>query len=143
MQILELDTSRDVRRKLIWCFFWANRKAIRSEGCAPFAIEKVMISAQTFMPEPGEILVLTPDLLKAVEADMASGKLVAFLIRMGGETFEIAFHQNLFSISTRRTKEMEVEIIESLKEDLKRGKPRICASFFQRLGIREAWVREP
>jgi hypothetical protein len=137
MQILALDTSRNARRNLLWCFFWANRKAIRTEGCAPFTIEKVTTSAQTFTTEPGKILALTASLLDAIEVDMAVGKSVAFTIKIGGETVEIAFHKDLLSVSTRRTKEMEEEIIECLKDDLKRGKRRICASFFQRLGIRE------
>jgi hypothetical protein len=137
MQILALDTSRDARRNLLWCFFWANRKAIRTEGCAPFAIEKVTTGAQTITPKPGEILTLTASLLEVIEADMVMGKSVAFAIKIGGETFEIAFHKDLLSVSTQRTKAIEEEIIECLKDDLKRGKQRICASFFQRLGIRE------
>jgi hypothetical protein len=136
MQILALDTSRDARRKVIWCFFWANRKAIRTEGCAPFIIEKVTTGAQTFTPAPGKHLALTPSLLATIEADMALGKPVDFTITMGGESFEIAFQQNILSVSTRRTKVIEEEIIACLQDDLKRGKQRICASFFQRLGIR-------
>jgi hypothetical protein len=136
MQILALDTSRDARRNLLWCFFWANRKAIRTEGCAPFVIEKVATGAQTFTLEPGKSLVLTASLLATIEADMGMGKPVAFTIKMGAETFEIAFHKDLLSVSTQRTKTIEEEIIECLKDDLKRGKQRICASFFQRLGIR-------
>lgn len=136
MQILTLDTSREARRNVLWCFFWANRKAIRTEGCAPFVIEKVTTSAQTFTPEPDKILTLTPSLLATIEADMAMGKSVAFTITMGRETFEITFHQDILTVSTRRTKAIEEEIMECLKEDLKRGKRRICASFFQRLGIR-------
>ncbi len=136
MQIIALDTSRDARRNVLWCFFWANRKAIRTEGCAPFTLEKVTTGAQTFTPEHGKRLALTPSLLATIEAEMGMGKPVAFTITMGGETFEIAFHQNLLSVATQRTKAMEEEIIACLQDDLKRGKRRICASFFQRLGIR-------
>jgi hypothetical protein len=38
-------------------------------------------------------------------------------------------------VATRRNKEMEAEIIESLHEELIRGKPKICSSFPKRLGL--------
>lgn len=135
MKSLTLDTDLDVRRKLIWCFFWANRRAIRTEGCAPFRVEKIVSGDATYTPEPGRIITLSDDVLKQVENDMNGGKTVDFTITIGAETFDITFHKNVFSVAAQRTKEIEAEIIESLHEELIRGKPNFCSSFLKRIGI--------
>ena len=135
MKSLALDTELDVRRKLLWCFFWANRRAIRTEGCAPFRVEKIVSGDATYTPESGRIITLSDDILEQVENDMNGGKTVNFTITMGAETFDITFYRNVFSVATRRNKEMEAEIIESLHEELIRGKPNFCASFLKRIGI--------
>jgi hypothetical protein len=135
MKSLTLDTDLDARRKLLWCFFWANRKAIRTEGCAPFRIKKIVSGDATYMPESGRLLKLSDDVLKQVEEDMNGGKPVDFVITMGAETFDITFYRNVFSVAAQRTKEIEAEIIERLQEELIRGKPNFCASFLKRIGI--------
>ena len=135
MKSLTLDTDLDTRRKLLWCFFWANRKAIRTEGCAPFRIEKIATGEALYHSEPGNLLRLSEEVLEKVENDMNGGKPVDFVITMGAETFDITFYKNVFSVATRRNKEMEAEIIESLHEELTRGKPNFCASFLKRIGI--------
>jgi hypothetical protein len=38
-------------------------------------------------------------------------------------------------VSTKRNKEIKEEIVEKLKEEIKREKPSICSSFPQRVGI--------
>lgn len=135
MKSLTLDTDLDARRKLLWCFFWANRKAIRTEGCAPLRIEKIVSGDATYMPEPGGLLKLSDDVLKQVEEDMNGDKTVDFVITIGAETFEITFYKNVFSVAAQRTKEIETEIIERLHEELIQGKPNFCASFLKRIGI--------
>ncbi|MBN1763186.1 MAG: hypothetical protein JW878_08970 [Methanomicrobia archaeon] len=135
MKSLTLDTELDVRRKLLWCLFWANRKAIRTEGCAPFRIEKIATGEALYHSEQGKLLRLSGEVLEKVEKDMNGGKPVDFTITIGAETFDITFYRNVFSVTTRRNKEMEAEIIESLHEELIRGKPNFCASFLKRIGI--------
>ena len=135
MKSLTLDTDLDVRRKLLWCLFWANRKAIRTEGCAPFRVDKIATDEALYHSEPGKLLKLSDEVLERVEIDMNGGKPVDFTITIGAETFDITFYKNVFSVATRRNKEMEAEIIESLHEELIRGKQKICPSFLKRMGL--------
>lgn len=129
-----ITDTRDVKQKVLWCLFWANRKAIRTEGCAPFLIEQIRIGETAYTPEPDKILVLSTSILEAIERGLEGGDPVEFRIKIGNETFELAFEKNIFSIATRRNKEIEAEVIECLTEELKKGKPKICPSFFDRVG---------
>ena len=133
---LAIDTAAlDTQRKMFWCFFWANRKAIRTEGCAPFLIEKIMFGDTAFTAESGKILTLSNEVLTTIEENMNRGESVKFTIRMGTETFDFTFHNNVFSVAAQRNQEIEAEIIESLHEELIRGKPNFCSSFLKRVGI--------
>jgi hypothetical protein len=135
MKSIMVDADMGVRQKLLWCFFWTNRKAIRTEGCAPFLIKKIVTSGATYLAEPGKILKLSNDLFKNIEKDTKAGKIVEFKIEIGNEEFDISFQNNVLSVSTKRNKEIEEEIVECLKDDLERGKPKICPAFPQRVGI--------
>ena len=135
MKSIMIDTDMDLKRKLLWCFFWTNRKAIRTEGCAPFLFRKIVTSDATYASEPGKILKLSKDILKNIEKDMEAGKKVEFKIEIGDENFDISFQNKVFSVSAKRNKEIEDEIIESVNEEMTRGKPKICSSFPQRVGI--------
>lgn len=135
MKSIKIDNDLDFKRKLLWCLFWANRKAIRTEGCAPFLFEKIVTSEATYAPEIGNILKLSNDLLQKIENEMEGGRLVEIKITIGDEKFDLSFQKNVFSVSTRRNKEIEGEIIESLNDDMKKGKPKICPSFPQRVGV--------
>ena len=135
MKSIEIGNDLDFKRKLLWCLFWANRKAIRTEGCAPFLFKEIITSEATYAPEIGKILKLSNDLLQRIEKELEGGRVVEFKINMGDENFDLSFQENAFSVSTRRNKEIEAEIIGSLNDDMNRGKPRICPSFPQRAGI--------
>ena len=135
MKSLTVKTDSDCKRELLWCFFWTNRKAIRTEGCAPFLIEGISTSETTYAPGPGKTVTVSDGLFKSIEADMKIGKRVEFKIKIGAESFGIAFQNDVFTVSTKRHKELEEEIIESLKEDLERGKLKICPSFPQRVSV--------
>jgi hypothetical protein len=135
MRSIKIGNDRDFKRKLLWCLFWANRKVIRTEGCAPFLFEKIVTSEATYAPEIGDILKLSNDLLQKIEDELEGGGLVEFKITIGDEKFTISFQKDVFSVSTRRNKEIEEEIIESLNDDMKKGRPKICPSFPQRVGV--------
>lgn len=134
MKSIKIDDPRDFKQKLLWCLFWANRKAIRTEGCAPFSIEQIVTGKTTYVPELGKILKLSNSLFETIEKETAVGNTVEFTIKMGEETFDLAFKDNVFSVATRKNKEIEAEIVECLDEEMKRGKPKICPSFPQRIG---------
>ena len=132
---IKIDKDMDFEQKLLLCLYWTNRKAIRTEGCAPFLIKKIVTSDATHAPEPGKFLRLSNDILKNIEKNMEVGKTVEFKIKIGDENFDISFQNNVFSVSTKRNKEIEEEIVEKLKEEIEREKPNICSSFPQRVGI--------
>ncbi len=102
MKSMIIDNDMGVKRKLLWCFFWTNRKAIRTEGCAPFLIKKIVTSGATYTPEPGKILKLLNDIFKNIEKEMEAGKIVEFKIEIGNENFDISFQNNVFSVATKR-----------------------------------------
>jgi len=135
MKSIIIDKDMDLKRKLLLCLFWTNRKAIRTEGCAPFLIKKVVTSDATYVPEPGKILKLSNNIFKNIEKNMEAGKIVEFEMEIGNENFHTSFHNKVFSVSTKRNKEIEEEIIEKLKEEMEREKPNICSSFPLRVGI--------
>ncbi|MGC9444582.1 MAG: hypothetical protein ACP5E9_06610 [Candidatus Methanospirareceae archaeon] len=135
MQSLSINPGMAMRWKLIWCFFWTNRKAIRTEGCAPFQIQKIVSGDATFSPEHGDVLNLTDELLFQIESDLNARKPVAFTIKLGLETFDLAFQNDVLSVAAYRNRELEIEIVESLQEEMVRGKPNFCSSFIKRLGI--------
>jgi len=134
MKSIKVDDPRGFKQKFLWCLFWANRKTIRTEGCAPFSIEEIVTSKTTYVPELGKILTLSNSLFEDLEKETVVGNKVEITIKMGAETFDIAFKDNVFSVATRRSKEIEEEIVECLNGELKRGKPKICPSFPQRIG---------
>jgi len=135
MKSIKIDKDMDLKRKLLWCFFWTNRKAIRTEGCAPFLIERIVTGDATYASESEKILRLSKGILKNIEKNMEVGNIVEFKIKIGDENFDISFQSNVFSVSTKRNKEIEEEIVEKLKEEIKREKPSIYSSFPQRVGI--------
>lgn len=135
MKSIKIDKDIDFKQKLLLCLYWTNRKAIRTEGCAPFLIERIVTGDATYASESGKILRLSKGILKNIEKNMEVGNIVEFKIKIGDENFDISFQSNVFSVSTKRNKEIEEEIVEKLKEEIKREKPNIYSSFPQRVGI--------
>jgi hypothetical protein len=56
MKSVEITGNMDSKRKLLMGLFWTNRKGVRSEGCAPFLIEKIETENNTYTPEEGKFL---------------------------------------------------------------------------------------
>lgn len=117
--------------------FWTNRKAVRTEGCAPFLIEKISTENNIYMAEKGKFLKLSDDLVNVVLKNINDKKTVKFDIKLGEEDIKASFQDDVFSVDTAKTKELEDEIIEKLKEEEKRKYPNICFSFPPRVGIRK------
>ena len=42
MKLIKMDKGMDFKQKLLLCLYWTNRKAVRTEGCAPFLIRKIV-----------------------------------------------------------------------------------------------------
>lgn len=137
MKSLEITGNMDSRRKLLMSLFWTNRKSVRTEGCSPFLIEKITTDDNTYTAKNDEFLKLSGDILDEVLSKIENKKLVKFQIKLGEEDIKASFKDNVFSVETTKTKELEDEIIEKLKQEEKRKYPNICFSFPPRVGIRK------
>ena len=137
MKSLEISGNMDSRRKMLMSLFWTNRKSVRTEGCAPFLIEKITTDDNTYTAEGNKYIKLTGDILDKVLEDIENYKSVEFDIILGEENIKAIFKDNVFSVETTKTKELEDEIIEKLEQEEKRKYPNICLSFPPRVGIRK------
>ena len=137
MKSMEITGDMDSKKKLLMSLFWTNRKGVRTEGCAPFLIEKIKTENNTYMAEGGKFLKLSDDILGDILKNIDDKKAVEFDIKLGEEDIKASLQNDIFSVNTTKTKELEDEIIEKLEEESKRKYPNICFSFPPRVGIRK------
>lgn len=137
MKSVEMTGNMDSKKKLIMSLFWTNRKAVRTEGCATFLIEKITMKDNVYESKENEYIKFSDEILNDVLENLESDLPVEFDIKLGEEDIKVIFEDNIFSVSTSKTKELEDEIIEKLEEESKRKYPNICASFPPRVGIRK------
>ena len=137
MKSVEITGNMDSKRKLLMSLFWTNRKGVRTEGCAPFLIERIETENNTYTPEEGKFLKLSEDILNNILESIDDKKEVKFNIKLGEENIKASFKDNIFSVDTTKTKELEDEIIEKIEQEEKRKYPNICFSFPPRVGIRK------
>jgi hypothetical protein len=135
MKSVEITGDMDSKRKLLMSLFWTNRKGVRTEGCAPFLIEKIKTENNTYTPEKGKFLKISDDILNDILEDIDNKKAVKFDIKLGEEDIKASFQDNVFSVNTTKTKDLEDEIIEKIEQEAKRKYPNICFSFPPRVGI--------
>ncbi len=137
MKSVEITGNMDSKRKLLMSLFWTNRKGARTEGCAPFLLQEIKTDDKTFKAEDGKFLKFTDEILDEVLEKIDSKKSVEFHINLGEEEFKALFNDNLFSVESTKSKELEDEIIEKIEQEEKRKYPNICSSFPPRVGIRK------
>ena len=137
MKSMEIAGDMDSRRKLLMSLFWTNRKGVRTEGCAPFLIERIKTENKIYMAEKGKFVRLSDEVLDNVLKNIEDKKSVEFDIKLGEEDIKASFQDDVFSVNTTKTKELEDEIIEKLEQEAKRKYPNICFSFPPRVGIRK------
>ncbi|WP_414468490.1 hypothetical protein [Methanobacterium sp. ACI-7] len=137
MKSIEITGNMDSKRKLLMSLFWTNRKGVRTEGCAPFLIEKITMGEKVYNAEGNKYLKLSGNILDEVLDKIENKENVEFKIKLGEEDITAKFEDNVFSIETTKTKELEDEIIEKLEQEEKRKYPNICFSFPPRVGIRK------
>ena len=137
MKSLEITGNMDPIKKLLMGLFWTNRKGVRSEGCAPFLIEKITTDDNIYVAEENKFLKLSENILSEILDKIENNKLVKFQIKLGKEDIMITFKGNVFSVETTKSEDLENEIIEKLKGEEKRKYPNICFSFPPRVGIRK------
>jgi hypothetical protein len=133
MKTLEFDSPMDSRKKLMTILFWTNRKAARTEGCAPFLLKKIVTEGNTYTPEDPKTLKLTDDIIDDIVQSIDRDKPVKFEILMGTEYIKAEIDGNMFTVNTEHSEEIEEEIIEKLDTELNKKFPSICESFKPRV----------
>jgi len=133
MKTLEFKSPLDSRKKLMTVLFWTNRKTARTEGCAPFLIKKIETEENTYTPEDPKLLKLTDAILDDIIESIDEKKPVKFEILMGTENITAEIGDNIFSVNTEHSEEIEDEIIEKLDYELNKKFPSICESFKPRV----------
>ncbi len=137
MKSMEITGNMETKKKLLTALFWTNRKGARTEGCAPFLIEKISTDNKTYTAEGKKFLKLNDEIMEDVLGNMENGKSVDFVLNLGEETFNASISDNTFSVSAEKSKELEDEIIEKLETEMQRKYPNVCESFFPRVGVRK------
>lgn len=133
MKTLEFNSPLDSNKKLMTILFWTNRKAARTEGCAPFLLKKIQTDKNTYKPEDPKLLKLNNDIIDDIIENLDNNKPVKFEILMGTEYIDAEIAGNVFSVSTKHSEEIEDEIIEKLDLELNKKYPSICESFKPRV----------
>jgi hypothetical protein len=133
MKTLEFDSPLDSRKKLMTVLFWTNRKAARTEGCAPFLIKKIETEKNTYVPEEPKLLKLTDPIIDDIIKTMDENKPVNFEMQMGTEYITANIDGNQFSVTTEHSEEIEEEIVDKLDYELNKKFPSICESFKPRV----------
>lgn len=133
MKTLEFDSQMDSRKKLMTILFWTNRKAARTEGCAPFLLKKIVTEENTYTPEDPKTLKLTDAILDDIVQSIDQDQPVKFEILMGTEYINTEIDGNIFTVNTEHSEEIEEEIIEKLDTELNKKFPSICESFKPRV----------
>ncbi len=133
MKTLEFEGGLDPRKKLMIILFWTNRKAARTEGCAPFLIKKIITPENTYIAQGTKLLKLTDEILDELEKNIEDGKPLYFEISIGEEFIEASLEGNIFTVTAQKSIEIEEEIIDKLNMELGKKYPSVCESFEPRV----------
>lgn len=133
MKTLKFDSPLDSRKKLMTVLFWTNRKAARTEGCAPFLLKEITTPDNTYVPEDPKLLKLTDPIIDDILNSMDQNKPVKFEIFMGTEHITANIDGDIVTVNTEHSEEIEEEIIDKLDYELNKKFPSICESFKPRV----------
>lgn len=133
MKKLEFKSGLDPKKKLMVVLFWTNRKAARTEGCAPFKIMKIVTPDKTYEPEGKKLLKLSDEILDEIEKEIAADNPLYMELSIGNELIEATLEGNTFTVSTQVSEEIEEEIIQKLAMELQKKYPNVCESFTPRV----------
>jgi hypothetical protein len=130
---MEYESPMDNKKKLMVVTFWVNRKAARTEGCAPFLIKKITTSQNTHFPDEKKLLKLTEELIEEIASDLDDGEIVEFVFNIGEEVLDVTLSNDAFSVEVTKSPEIEEEIIDKLEMELRKKFPSLCDSFTPRV----------
>lgn len=137
MKSMEYESPMDNKKKLMVVTFWVNRKAARTEGCAPFLIKKVSTSQNTHLPDEDKFLKYTEELIEEIASDLDDGETVEFVFNIGEELMDVTLSNDSFSVEVTKSPEIEEEIIDKLEMELGKKFPSLCDSFTPRVTPQE------
>ena len=82
--------------------FWTNRKAARTQGCAPFILKKIITPENTYISGETKLLKLTNEILDDLEKNIEESKPLYFEIIIGEELIEASLEGNVFSVNVKK-----------------------------------------
>ncbi|MDI9624588.1 MAG: hypothetical protein QFX38_06865 [Methanothermobacter sp.] len=141
MEKIVLREDLSPKDKLLTCLFWATRKTIREEGCAPLRINEIKTSRKTYKTHGKKLLKLSPPIFKNIIDDMRNGKTVTFELSMGEELLKVYIDDRSFAVASKKTKDLEKEITNKIMEEMKRKKPDFCQTFVPKIMSQKMWVK--
>ena len=133
MEELEFQSGLGNEKKVMVTIFWVNRKAARTEGCAPFLIKRIVTGDKTYLPEGTHLLKITDDIMADMVSTLDAGKPVDMNFNIGNENIEVTLSNGAFSVLAKKSPEIEEEIIEKLQMELPKKFPSLCDSFKPRV----------
>ena len=137
MKSLEFESGMDNKRKVMVAIFWTNRKAARTEGCAPFRIKKIETANKTYIQDGRKLLKLSDDIMEDMVETLDAGKSIPMEFNIGEENLNIVLSADSFSVSAEKSPEIEEEIIEKLEMEFPKKFANLCDSFKPRVTPKE------
>ncbi|BDZ71841.1 hypothetical protein [Methanobacterium petrolearium] len=133
MKSLEFESGMENEKKVMVAIFWTNRKAARTEGCAPFRIKKIETSNDIYTPDGNKLLKLSDEIMEDMVQTLDAGKSIPMEFGIGEEKLNIILGADSFSVSAEKSPEIEEEIIEKLEMEFPKKFPSLCDSFKPRV----------
>jgi len=133
MKSVNFESGLDNERKVMVTIFWTNRKAARTEGCAPFRIKRIETENETYTPSGNKLLKISDDIMKDMVQTLDAGKSIPMEFNIGEENINVSLSADSFSVSVEKSPEIEEEIIEKLEMELTKKFPSLCDSFKPRV----------
>ncbi|MDO5836022.1 MAG: hypothetical protein Q4P17_05885 [Methanobacterium sp.] len=133
MQELNFKSGLDNQKKVMVTLFWTNRKAARTEGCAPFRIKKIETENETYTPQGTKLLKISDDIMEDMVQTLDAGKSIPMEFNIGEEILNVSLSEDSFSVTAQKSPEIEEEIIEKLEMELTKKFPNLCDSFTPRV----------
>ena len=133
MEELEFESGLDNEKKVMVTLFWTNRKAARTEGCAPFRIKKIETQNETYTPDGTKLLKISNDIMADMVETLDAGKAIPMEFNIGEEILNVSLSTDSLSVTAQKSPEIEEEIIENLEMELTKKFPNLCDSFTPRV----------
>ncbi|MBW4257854.1 MAG: hypothetical protein KO318_06990 [Methanobacterium sp.] len=133
MEELEFESGLDNEKKVMITLFWTNRKAARTEGCAPFRIKKIETPNEIYTPQGTKLLKISDEIMADMVQTLNAGKTIPMEFNIGEENLNVSLSADSLSVTAQKSPEIEEEIIEKLEMELTKKFPNLCDSFTPRI----------